>query len=62
MTWTMEADDDTGRWLVLCDGALICACDSESYAHLIAASPDLLAALKDLLGDAPRNEDRKSVV
>lgn len=30
------------------DGWLVCEVSADSYAHLIAATPELLAALKDL--------------
>jgi hypothetical protein len=36
-------------------GAWICGDANETNAHLIAAAPELLAALIDLLGDTPRN-------
>lgn len=41
------------------DGWLVCEVSSDRYASLIAAAPDLLAALKDVLdaamgADAPR--------
>jgi len=45
-------DEKTGRDLTLVRDF------NEANARLIAAAPDLLAALKDLLGDAPRNDER----
>lgn len=54
------AENGEGRWIVWDDAGMACICDvhtgvepdpsGATHARLIAAAPDLLAALEDMLG------------
>lgn len=52
--WTVERDGPNRRWLVNGDDFAVATCDGairrqEADARLIAAAPDLLNALRDML-------------